>query len=111
MDHLMLVVVSGIASGAVYGLMGLGLVIIYRATDVVNFALASMATLAVYVALMVVEQGWGVVGGIVAAVLVAIVLGLIVREAVIRPLGAGQAFPPPGLTHGVFLVLEGGVRR
>ena len=41
MDHLMLVLVSGIASGAVYGLMGLGLVIIYRATDVVNFALAS----------------------------------------------------------------------
>jgi hypothetical protein len=71
MDHLMLVVISGIASGAVYGLMGLGLVIIYRATDVVNFALASMATLAVYVALMVVEQGLGVVAGISAAVLVA----------------------------------------
>ncbi len=57
MSELFLVVVSGIASGAVYGLLGLGLVIIYRATDVVNFALASMATLAVYVALMVVQRG------------------------------------------------------
>ena len=44
MDQFLLVLVSGLASGAVYGLMGLGLVIIYRATDVVNFALASLAT-------------------------------------------------------------------
>jgi branched-chain amino acid transport system permease protein len=106
MDHLVLVVLSGIASGAVYGLMGLGLVIIYRATDVVNFALASMATLAVYVALMVVERGWGVAGGIAAAVLVAVVLGLVVREALIRPLGTGQLFTALVMTMGVSLIME-----
>ncbi|MFD1048979.1 hypothetical protein ACFQ1S_27300 [Kibdelosporangium lantanae] len=51
MDQLLLVLVSGIASGAIYGLMGLGLVIVYRATDVVNFALASLATLGLYAAI------------------------------------------------------------
>lgn len=106
MDHLLLVLVSGIASGAVYGLLGLGLVIIYRATDVVNFALASMATLAVYVALTVIGQGWGVLGGALAAVLVAVVLGLVVREALIRPLGAGQLFGALVMTMGVSLILE-----
>lgn len=106
MDHLVLVVLSGIASGAVYGLMGLGLVIVYRATDVVNFALASMATLAVYVALMVVERGWGVVAGVAAAVLVAVVLGLAVREALIRPLGSGQLFTALVMTMGVSLIME-----
>jgi branched-chain amino acid transport system permease protein len=105
-DQLLLVLVSGIASGAVYGLLGLGLVIIYRATDVVNFALASMATLAVYVALMVVGQGWGVLGGAVTAVVVAVVLGLVVREALIRPLGAGQLFGALVMTMAVSLILE-----
>lgn len=106
MDHLLLVVISGIASGAVYGLMGLGLVIIYRATDVVNFALASMATFAVYVALMCADNGWGVVGGLVAAVVTAVVLGLVVREAVIRPLGSGQLFAALVMTMAVSLIME-----
>ncbi|MGI5128009.1 branched-chain amino acid ABC transporter permease [Pseudonocardia sp. CA-107938] len=106
MDHLFLVVVSGIASGAVYGLLGLGLVIIYRATDVVNFALASVATLAVYVALMVVQRGLGVGAGVLAAVLVAVVVGLIVREVLIRPLGSGRLFAALVMTMGVSLVME-----
>jgi len=106
MDHLFLVVVTGIASGAVYGLLGLGLVIIYRATDVVNFALASMATLAVYVALMVVDRGLGVWAGLLAAVLVAVVVGLIVREVLLRPLGTGRLFAALVMTMGVSLVVE-----
>ena len=92
MDHLFLVVVSGIASGAVYGLLGLGLVIIYRATDVMNFALAAMATLAVYVAITVIDRGLGVLAGVVAAIVVAVVVGLVVREFLLRPLGAGKLF-------------------
>ena len=55
-DQFLLVLVSGLASGAVYGLMGLGLVIIYRATDVVNFALASLATVGLYAALIAVRK-------------------------------------------------------
>ncbi|QJY47108.1 branched-chain amino acid ABC transporter permease [Pseudonocardia broussonetiae] len=106
MEQLFLVVVSGIASGAVYGLLGLGLVIIYRATDVVNFALASMATLAVYVALMVVDRGLGVWAGLLAAVLVAVVVGLLVREVLLRPLGSGRLFAALVMTMGVSLVIE-----
>jgi branched-chain amino acid transport system permease protein len=105
-DQLFLVVLSGIASGAVYGLMGLGLVIIYRATDVVNFALASVATLAIYVALTVDRGGAGVVVGLFAAVVVAAVAGVVVREAVIRPLGPGQLFSALVVTMGVALIVE-----
>jgi branched-chain amino acid transport system permease protein len=106
MDHLFLVVVSGIASGAVYGLLGLGLVIIYRATDVMNFALAAMATLAVYVAITVIDRGLGVLAGVVAAIVVAVVVGLVVREFLLRPLGAGRLFAALVMTMGVSLVME-----
>jgi branched-chain amino acid transport system permease protein len=105
-DQLFLVVLSGIASGSVYGLMGLGLVIIYRATDVVNFAIASMATMAIYVAFTLEGAGAGVVVAIVAAVVVASLGGVVVREVVIRPLGPGQLFSALVVTMGVALIVE-----
>ena len=43
-------VVSGIASGGIYGLLALALVLIHRATGVVNFAQGEMAMFATYIA-------------------------------------------------------------
>ncbi|HVQ95383.1 MAG TPA: branched-chain amino acid ABC transporter permease [Mycobacteriales bacterium] len=106
MREFVLSTLSGIASGAVYGLMGLGLVIIYRATDVVNFALASMATTAMLVGTTAVGWGWGVLGGLAAAVLVCSVGGVAVREVLIRPLGSGQLFTALVVTMGVALILD-----
>ncbi len=83
MDSL-LVLVSGVAGGAVYGLIGLGLVIIYRATDVVNFAMASLATLGLYVAVSLRDRGVATVLGVLAAITITVVAGLLVRETVIR---------------------------
>ncbi|MFD6277543.1 branched-chain amino acid ABC transporter permease, partial [Streptomyces sp. NPDC060209] len=90
MDQFLLVLVSGLASGAVYGLMGLGLVIIYRATDVVNFALASLAAVGLYAALSLYDRGLPLILAAVAAVVVTAGIGLTVREMVIRPLADGE---------------------
>jgi len=106
MDRFLLVLVSGITSGAIYGLMGLGLVIIYRATDVVNFALASLATLGLYVAISIRGTGVAIVVGVLAAVIVTALAGVVVREAVIRPLGPGQLFSALVVTMGVSLIAE-----
>src|SRR3954464_11792480 len=106
MSQFLLVLVGGIASGAVYGLMGLGLVIIYRATDVVNFALASIATLGLYVAVSLRDAGLGLVIGVLAAILLTSLAGVVVREVVIRPLGQGQLFSALVVTMGVSLVVE-----
>jgi len=105
-EQFLLVLVAGVASGAVYGLMGLGLVIIFRATDVVNFALASMATIAVYLAYSVGRAGWGTVTGLIAAVLGAAVLGIVVREVVIRPLGTSNLFSALVITMGASLIID-----
>jgi branched-chain amino acid transport system permease protein len=105
-DQLFLVLVSGVASGAVYGLMGLGLVIIYRATDVVNFALASLATFGLYVALTFQDSGVAVLVGVLAAVAATVVAGLLIREVIIRPLGQGQLFAALVLMMGVALVAD-----
>jgi branched-chain amino acid transport system permease protein len=105
-DQFLLVLVNGVASGAIYGLMGLGLVIIYRATDVVNFALASLATIGLYVATTFHDNGVAVLVGVLGAVAVTVVAGLVVREVVIRPLGQGQLFAALVVTMGVALITE-----
>jgi branched-chain amino acid transport system permease protein len=105
-DQFLLVLVNGVASGAIYGLMGLGLVIIYRATDVVNFALAGLATIGLYVATTFHDNGAAVVIGVLGAVAVTVVAGLLVREVVIRPLGQGQLFAALVVTMGVALIAE-----
>jgi branched-chain amino acid transport system permease protein len=108
-DQFLLILVSGLASGAVYGLMGLGLVIIYRATDVVNFALASLATVGLYAALALNERGLPLLLAAVAAIATTAAVGLVAREAVIRPLAQGELLSALVMTMGVSLIAESAI--
>ncbi|WP_326709405.1 branched-chain amino acid ABC transporter permease [Streptomyces sp. NBC_01474] len=105
-DQFLLVLVSGLASGAVYGLMGLGLVIIYRATDVVNFALASLATIGLYAALTLYDRGLPLILAAGAAIAVTAAVGLAARETVIRPLAHGELLSALVMTMAVSLIAE-----
>ncbi|MGC0335135.1 branched-chain amino acid ABC transporter permease [Streptomyces sp. SLBN-8D4] len=109
MDQFLLILVSGLASGAVYGLMGLGLVIIYRATDVVNFALASLATVGLYAALALNERGLPLLPAAAAAIVTTAAVGLVAREAVIRPLAQGELLSALVMTMGVSLIAESAI--
>ena len=51
-------IVEGLASGAIYASLALALVLIYRATRIVNFAQGEMATFSVYLAWQLTQ--WGV---------------------------------------------------
>jgi len=52
-------VVSGLASGGIYGSLALALVLIHRATGVINFAQGEMATFSTYIAWsLTVNHGW-----------------------------------------------------
>ncbi|WP_433503003.1 branched-chain amino acid ABC transporter permease [Pseudonocardia halophobica] len=106
----MVVVLSGIASGAVYGLVGLGIVIVYRATGVVNFASAALAAMGMYVVVSV-AGAIGVWAALAVGVAAAVLVGLVVREGVIRPLGPGRPFPALVVAIGVSLVVEDVVGR
>ncbi len=106
MDQLFLTLTTGIANGAVYGLIGLGLVIIFRSTDVMNFAMASLSTLAIYVALSAYGAGVGIAVALVVAVVFGALSGVVVREALIRPLGQGKLFAALVVTMGLSIIVE-----
>ncbi|MBC8058922.1 MAG: branched-chain amino acid ABC transporter permease [Rhizobiales bacterium] len=71
-----LFVVSGLAVGAVYAISGVGLVLLYRATGVLNFANGALGAIGALLTWQLIEWGWPAPLGWAAAVLVAIALSV-----------------------------------
>src|SRR6184192_3861560 len=66
--------VSGLSIGLMYSLIALGFVLVYKATDAINFAQGEFVMLAGFVAALVLGvKGMPVMGGVVAALAVMIV--------------------------------------
>src|SRR5918997_3510929 len=81
--------VVGLVTGGIYGLSALGLVLVYRGSGVLNFAQAELGTFALFVAhWVIVERGSPYLVGVVAAVGVALLLGLGFERAAVWPLRA-----------------------
>jgi len=77
--------ILGIITGASYGFLALGLVLIYKSSGVFNFAQGEFGTVAVYVLYLLhfeMPYGFALLGAIVSAVL----LGILVERLVVRPL-------------------------
>src|SRR5205823_2310024 len=94
MDILIQQVVSGLATGGIYGSVALALVMIYEATDIVNFAQGQMAVVSTYIAWSLLNFGAHDVGALAITVLVLVALyaffrfttlGLAMRAAAQNP--------------------------
>jgi len=78
-------VVSGIATGGIYGALALALVMIYQATDVVNFAQGEMAMFSTYLAWTLLNAGVPYWAAFFATLAIALVGGIVIERVVIRP--------------------------
>ncbi len=87
MDRFIQLALSGIANGAIFALVALGFVLIYKSSDVINFAQGELLLIGAYLTYAMVEQFglWWPVGVIVAVVLAA-VIGVLIEQLVLRPL-------------------------
>ncbi|HUR78571.1 MAG TPA: branched-chain amino acid ABC transporter permease [Acidimicrobiales bacterium] len=97
METILEVLVFGLQRGAIFGLVGLGLALVYKATKILNFAQGELGTVPAFVCLMVMT-GFSVAGdetadrglllpATVAAVAVGGAFGVLLYAAVIRRLG------------------------
>jgi branched-chain amino acid transport system permease protein len=85
MDIFLQQVVSGLATGGIYGSLALALVMIYQATDVVNYAQGEMAMFSTYLAWTMLNAGLPYWVAFAATLVVAFVGGLLIERVVIRP--------------------------
>ncbi|MGH3713091.1 MAG: branched-chain amino acid ABC transporter permease [Micromonosporaceae bacterium] len=77
----------GLFQGAVYGLLAVGLVLVYKGTRVFNFAQGEFGTVAAFVTwALLVQLGWPYWLSVLAALLAAVLLGLLTEQLVVRPL-------------------------
>ena len=102
------VLIGGIAQGCIYGLIALGFVLIYKATETVSFAQGDLMMLGSFVGLALLAglswPFWIAVPSVIAAMAL---MGIALERVVIRPILGQPAFAIVMLTIGVGYVLRG----
>lgn len=98
-------VAAGLATGSIYGLLALALVLIYRSTNVINFAQGEMAMFTTFVAWTMLHWGpyWLV---FVLILLMAGALGAIIERVVIRPVEGAPTLNIIIVTLGLFAIFS-----
>ena len=100
-------VVSGLASGGIYGSLALALVIVYRTTRVINFAQGAMATFTTYVAWTLIDHGLPYWGAFFATLALAFLGGVLLERTLIRPVEQAPVVTIVILTIGLLIGLDG----
>ena len=102
-------VVAGLGSGAIYAALALALVLIHRATGVINFAQGEMAMFTTYIAwTLTANHGWSYWPAFAATLVFAFVLGVGIQRVIIRPIERGPVLTTVIITIGLILVFNGG---
>ena len=108
MDILLQIIVTGLATGGLYGLIALGFVLIYKATSVLNLAMGEFMTLGAFICFTALTQIKAPFYLAFALTLVcAIVLGIIVERLVLRPLIGEPVISVIMVTIGLGVILRG----
>src|SRR5262245_2298697 len=79
-------IVSGLAIGLMYSLVALGFVLVYKATDAINFAQGEFVMLAGFIAALTLAAKAPVLVAVVAAVAVMVAFSFALERTVLRPL-------------------------
>ncbi len=99
--------VIGLVNGAMYGLVALGLVLIYKSSGIFNFAQGEFGTVAIYILWLLLSRHVPYVFAILIALATAVVLGLVTERVIIRPLYSSPRVILLVATAGVALLCIG----
>jgi branched-chain amino acid transport system permease protein len=99
-------VVSGLATGGIYASLALALVMIYQATDVVNFAQGEMAMFTTYLAWTMINAGMPYWVTFVLTLLIGFVGGVLLERIVIRPVENAPILAIVIVTIGLLVILN-----
>ena len=97
---------NGISTGAVYAAVGLALVLIWRATRIVNFAQGAMLMITTFIAWKVVSSGGSWVAGFAVALSCGLVMGAAVERILIRRVESAPPLNAVIVTLGLLLLLQ-----
>ena len=106
--QLLQLLISGAAQGCIYGLIALGFVLIYKATETVSFAQGDLMMVGAFAALAAMTvMGFPFWLAVPSAIIAMGLFGVVLERAVVRPILGQPAFSIVMLTIGVGYVLRG----
>jgi branched-chain amino acid transport system permease protein len=98
-------VIAGLQSGSVYAMLALSVVLILKATDVPNFAVADMGLLPVFVIWQLEDSGWSYWLAVPVGIACGAALGLLIERLLIRPILAESHFATVLMTIGASVLI------
>ena len=103
-----MLLIEGLAIGACYGLFGVAVAIIYKTSDVVNFAQSEMGMMSTFVAYQIMTvYGWPFYIAFPATLIFAILLGMAIEFCFLRPAKEPTVLGLLILTLGAEMLLMG----
>lgn len=101
-------IISGVAQGCIYGLIALGFVLIYKATETVSFAQGELMMLGAFIGLACMSfLGFPFWLAVPCAIAAMALFGMAAERVVIRPILGQPAFSIVMLTIGIGYVMRG----
>ena len=106
--QLLQLLISGAAQGCIYGLIALGFVLIYKATETVSFAQGDLMMVGAFAGLAATTAlGFPFWLGVISAITAMMIFGFVLERLVVRPILGQPAFSIVMLTIGVGYVVRG----
>ena len=101
-------IVAGLANGGLYGLLAVGIVLVYKGSRVLNFAQGEIGNLGLFVAWwFITKVGAPWLVGAVAAIVVCALIGFLFERIVVRTMGDVSRLSVTVSTIGLLLLLLG----
>ena len=97
---------NGVSAGMIYAAVALSLVMIWRATRIVNFAQGGMFMVTTFIASSVIASSGSYWLGFVVALVCGFVIGAIVERVLIRPVEGGPPLNAVIVTLGLLILLQ-----
>ena len=86
MTQFITAVLTSLSSGAIYALMAISIVLVWRSTRVINFAQAGQAVLTTYIGYTVIQRTGSFWIALVVAVVSGAVIGAVIDRFFMRPI-------------------------
>lgn len=107
MEEFLSATVRGLGQGSLYALLGLGFVIVFKSTRVVNFAAPALMILGAYfTSALAVDSGFPFALAVLLAIAGTAIVAGVVERVTMRPMLGQPPFSAAMVTIGVFFVLE-----
>ena len=100
------IITTTITSGAIYALVAVGFVLVYRATKVVSFAQGAFSLVGAFVFLACVNNGFGFVPALLVAVLANLAFGAATYRGVFARMEGAEPFISAMATIGLAIFIE-----